>query len=111
MQINVQNVSYDTIKDSSTVHTSSKELYVNVMKAYNSTMPSNEVDHFCPLSVNATVLLKQAFERLGLSMRGYHKIIKVASTIADLEQSAIIEAIHMQEAIMYRSLDKHLESI
>ena len=53
--------------------------------------------------------MKKAFDKLNLSMRGYHKIIKVARTIADLESSELIEAAHLQEAIMYRSLDQYLE--
>ena len=42
-------------------------------------------------------------------MRGYHKVLKVARTIADLEQQQIIDVAHIKEALMYRSLDKHFE--
>ena len=53
--------------------------------------------------------MKKAFETLHLSMRGYHKILRVARTIADIEQQEIIDVPHIQEAIMYRSLDQSLE--
>jgi magnesium chelatase family protein len=51
-------------------------------------------------------LLHQAIERLGLSMRAYHRIIKVARTIADLQDCAEINARHISEAIGYRRLDR-----
>ena len=54
-------------------------------------------------------MIKKAFEVLHLSMRGYHKILRVARTIADIEKEAIIDVAHIQEAIMYRSLDQSLE--
>ena len=54
-------------------------------------------------------LIKKAFDKLNLSMRGYHKILKVARTIADLDAQEMIHAPHIQEAIMYRSLDQTLE--
>jgi magnesium chelatase family protein len=52
-------------------------------------------------------LLHQAIERLGLSMRAYHRILKLARTIADLEASARISTTHLSEAIGYRRLDRH----
>lgn len=122
LQINVQSIEYDTIMQRSATELSSHAMYDNVQKAlaaqeerfqkensYNSAMPADSVEKFCTLSPDAQGIMKQAFEKLNLSMRGYHKIMKVARTIADLEGSSIIDAPHIQEAIMYRSLDKYLE--
>ncbi|ODJ89223.1 competence protein ComM [Candidatus Thiodiazotropha endolucinida] len=51
-------------------------------------------------------LLHRAIEKLGLSMRAYHRILKVARTIADLEASPEVETPHISEAIGYRRLDR-----
>ena len=60
----------------------------------------------CRFSESAGVILEQAFSKLSLSARAYDRILRVARTIADLEQSEIIEQDHILEAIQLRSLDK-----
>jgi len=70
-----------------------------------------EIERYCLITTAATTLLEQAMERLGLSARAYHRIIKVARTIADLAESAPIEAAHVSEAICYRRLDRSAATI
>jgi magnesium chelatase family protein len=66
-------------------------------------MSANDVEMYCKLTDAAQALLKTAFEKLSMSMRGYHKTLKVARTIADIDQSELIDVKHIQEAIMYKS--------
>ena len=75
----------------------------------NADMASNQVEKYCILSTSAEQVMKLAFEKLSLSMRGYHKILKIARTIADLQSADMIEKSHIQEAIGYRSLDQKLQ--
>lgn len=123
IQIHIQSIDYETIHDKKSQNLSSEFLYSSISKAveiqhnrfkglkFNSSMSTDEIDKYCKLTENAQNIIKRAFEKLNLSMRGYHKILKVARTIADLTASEIIDSLHIQEAIMYRSLDKNLEKL
>ena len=72
----------------------------------NAQMRAREVREFCQVDHSGERLLELAINRLGLSARAYARILKVARTIADLENAAQIEAHHVSEAIQYRSLDR-----
>jgi magnesium chelatase family protein len=72
----------------------------------NAQMSSKQLREICRIDDAGNQLLKTAMERLGLSARAYDRILKVARTIADLDDAAKIETSHLAEAIQYRSLDR-----
>jgi magnesium chelatase family protein len=72
----------------------------------NAQMSSKQLREICRIDDAGNQLLKTAMERLGLSARAYDRILKVARTIADLDDAAKIETNHLAEAIQYRSLDR-----
>lgn len=72
----------------------------------NHLLSTLEIDEFCVADEKGQSLLKQAISRLDLSARAYHRILKVARTIADLAGEAGIGAAHIAEAVQYRRFDK-----
>ncbi|MCC6923104.1 MAG: YifB family Mg chelatase-like AAA ATPase [Nitrosomonas sp.] len=73
----------------------------------NNRLSVKEIDRFCAPDPDSENLLKQAIARLNLSARAYHRILKVARTIADLSDADKIGKQHTAEAIQYRRMDKH----
>ncbi len=74
----------------------------------NAEMIPRHIKKFCETDDESQDLLKQSINELGISARAYHRIIKVARTIADLDNSDTIKAQHISEAIQYRTLDRNL---
>jgi len=73
---------------------------------FNAKMPASLVKKYCKLNREAQELLKNVFDNMGLSARAYHKILKIARTIADLQDMPDISPQHIAEAISYRGLDR-----
>ncbi len=74
----------------------------------NQALQGKEVEDFASANEAGLKLLRQAMDRLGLSMRSYHRILKVARTIADLDVAEQIQTQHISEAISLRRLDRLL---
>ena len=66
------------------------------------------MERYCPMEPQAEKLLQDSFERLGLTVRGYYRVIRVARTIADLDGSAQIRRLHVMEALLYRGIDRKM---
>ncbi len=77
----------------------------------NALLQSREIETYCPLSQPDAEFLENALHRLGLSIRAYHRIIKVARTIADLSGEAHIQRAHLAEALGYRAMDRLLKQL
>ncbi|MBQ9062768.1 MAG: YifB family Mg chelatase-like AAA ATPase [Eubacterium sp.] len=72
---------------------------------FNSELQASQISQYCPVTDAGNKVLREAFETLGLSARGYHHILRVARTIADLEGSEMIGEAHVNEAIIFRNGD------
>ncbi len=72
----------------------------------NATLSHKQIEETCRLDEEGRRLLEQAIDRLGLSARAYHRVLKVARTIADLSEEDSIKSVHLAEAVQYRHLDR-----
>ena len=119
IQVEVTPVKYHKLESEERVETS-EEIKERVDKARkiqlerykehgifsNSELTPHLSNIYCKLDLKSKEIVQNAFERLGLSARGYGRILKVARTIADLDEKENIEPKHIAEAIQYRSLDR-----
>ena len=83
-----------------------RERQIRRSGATNAALNNRQVESVCKLPREGQMLVEQAMEKLGLSARAYHRILKVARTIADLAESESIQVVHLSEAISYRRLDR-----
>lgn len=82
------------------------ERYKDTSINCNANLDASMFSQVCVVDNRANMLLKNAFDRMGLTARAYDRILKVARTIADLDGSEIIKSNHITEAIQFRSLDR-----
>ena len=119
IQIEVTPVKYQKIASEEKIESSevikhrvdsARKIQLDSYKQYgifsNSELTPSLSNIYCKLDLKSKEIVQNAFERLGLSARGYERILKVARTIADLDEKENIEAKHIAEAIQYRSLDR-----
>lgn len=83
-----------------------QERFMGTNISCNAKMDAAATRKFCNLTPAAEIIMKTAFERLGLSARAYDKVLRIARTIADMENSDDIDTKHITEAIQYRSFDR-----
>ena len=88
------------------VHEIQRKRFAGTKIHFNSEIPAGRMEEFCVMDPGAGKLLKNAFSKMRLSARAYHRVVKVARTIADLDGSPDIRGKHISEAICYRSIDK-----
>ena len=120
IQVEVNSVKYNNLENNKNIE-KSETIRLRVNKARNkqyerykkysiysnSELTPKLIEKFCQLNNEGKQIMERAFENLGLSARAYGRILKVARTIADLDDSENILANHLTEAIQYRSLDRN----
>ncbi len=119
LMVELPALSYESLESSS--HSdSSSEIKKRVLQAqqiqleryqyedffFNSQLGAAQIEHYCILGQKEKELLQSAFTHMDLSARAYHKILKIARTVADLEGCKNINTKHIAEVIQYRSLDR-----
>lgn len=88
------------------VHALQKKRFAGTAIRCNSQIPASMLQQYCPLNGELQRYMKEIYDRMSLTARTYHKILKVARTIADMDSAEQIEIRHLNEAICYRSINK-----
>ncbi len=118
IHIEVPAVDRKSLQQSANNEETSEQIRLRIELAYtiqleragkaNAELSSRETEQFCSLKPAEAALLEQAMDKLKLSARAYHRILRMARTIADLDNSTDIQTPHLSEAISYRSLDRFM---
>ncbi len=114
MRVNVENYEVLTAKESAeetsaqikrrvdSARSRQLERFGMTVARFNSQLTVKQLETFCALDSGCRALMKQAYARYNMSARSYHRVIKLARTIADLDGSAQINEAHIGEALQYR---------
>lgn len=86
-------------------HHLQQERYRGESFCHNSRLPVSKLDRYCHLDGEEERYMESAYQRLSMTARTYHRILRVARTIADLDESSEIRLRHLEEAVCYRSVD------
>lgn len=118
IQVKVPRQDYDKLRINSTKSETSAQIRERVNKAreiqlkrykgtnilFNSMLTPSKIEQWCKIGEEEEKLMKMAFDNLNLSARGYHRILKLARTIADLDGEENINSSHISEALQYRGM-------
>lgn len=88
------------------VHSIQRRRYRNEKIQFNGELRESQLGRYCIMNSEAHLFLQKAFDHLAFSARGYHRILRVARTIADMEASEEIKKEHIGEALSYRAFEK-----
>ena len=90
---------------------SAREIMQRRQQVPNAHLSGKALSNYCMLTDEDSQFLEMAIEKLHLSMRAYHRILKVARTIADLSGNEVVNRQHLSEALGYRAMDRLLNSL
>ncbi|WP_419852632.1 YifB family Mg chelatase-like AAA ATPase [Actinobacillus pleuropneumoniae] len=90
---------------------SARELQMARAGKINAKLTTKEIERDCRLAEKDALFLENALTKLGLSVRAYHRILKVSRTIADLANESNIQQTHLAEALGYRAMDRLLQRL
>ena len=115
LQIEVLRLSHEDLRKPASGETSEKvrkrviaarEMQLKRQQKANRFLGNKEIEQYCKLTKADEALIAQIIEKFGLSARAYHRILKVARTIADLSGDENINTTHISEAVSYRAMDR-----
>lgn len=120
LHVEVPRVSAEQLQDSSQPAESSEPVARRVLQARerqwqrqgicNSRLSAAQVERWCVLEPAAGAVIARAMQKFSLSARAYHRILKVARSIADLQGAKVLSVAHVSEALALRCLDRASES-